>query len=77
MKLKEWNFDKNLTAKEMMTVVARKEKRARDENKDTVFMHYGSLIPPTKIEKFKRRKIADEGFSNAGKYANFVSKSKG
>jgi hypothetical protein len=60
MKLKEWGFDKHLTEKETKIVVAKAEKRARDEGKDTVFYHNGRLIPPTKIENFKRRKTVKE-----------------
>ncbi len=55
----------------MKIVVAKKEKRAREEGKDTVFFHHGSLIPSEKIENFKRRrtvKYSDPASPNAGKY---------
>jgi hypothetical protein len=59
MKLKEWNFVKHLTAKEMAIIVAKKDKRARELNKDTVFLHHGSRISRKKIEKSKRRRAPE------------------
>ncbi|PQE10462.1 hypothetical protein CJF30_00010429 [Rutstroemia sp. NJR-2017a BBW] len=56
-KLKEWKFDKNLSIKDMQVVVAKQQKRAREE-KDTVFMHGSAEITSERIENFKRRKVS-------------------
>jgi hypothetical protein len=39
--------------------VAKKDKRARELNKDTVFLHHGSRISRKKIEKSKRRRAPE------------------
>jgi hypothetical protein len=75
MKLKEWEFDKHLTEQEMKIVVAKGKKRAMEDGKDTVFLHNGSLIPPTKIENFKRRKcvrVSSLASPSAGERVNLV-----
>jgi hypothetical protein len=56
-KLKEWNFDKNISASDMTIVLSKVEKRAREEGKDTVIFHGGTSITRERIEQFKRRKI--------------------
>jgi hypothetical protein len=40
----------------MQILVAKAEKRARDDGKATVFLHGGSEVKPEKFEHFKRRK---------------------
>ncbi|KUJ16030.1 uncharacterized protein LY89DRAFT_783260 [Mollisia scopiformis] len=54
-KLKEWNFVKNVTKAEMKVVVAKAEKRATEDGKDTLFLHHGNIIPPEKVANWKRR----------------------
>ncbi len=54
-KLKEWNFEKNLTKNEMKIVVAKAERRITEEGKDTIFFHHGNIIPPAKVSTWKRR----------------------
>jgi hypothetical protein len=44
----------------MKIVVAKAEKRLREECKGTIFVHNGVLIPATKLENFKRRKTVRE-----------------
>ncbi|CZR62804.1 related to cercosporin resistance protein [Phialocephala subalpina] len=62
-KLKEWQFDKNLPLNVMGFVIAKAEKRVRNENKETVFYHRDSQISSAKIRNFKKRmtKTAAEG----------------
>ncbi|KAH8780621.1 hypothetical protein F5882DRAFT_500542 [Hyaloscypha sp. PMI_1271] len=55
-KLKEWNFDKNISSHDMSIIVAKSDKRARDEGKETVFFHGETQITRQRIEQFKRRK---------------------
>lgn len=56
--LDAWKFSKNLRTEEMLFVVAKGEKRAGEEGKETLFLHGGTQITREKIEKFKRRRIA-------------------
>ncbi len=60
-KVKEWNFDKNISARDMSIVVAKVGKRVRDEGKDTVILHREAQISRERIEQFKRRKITKDG----------------
>ncbi|KAJ5041644.1 uncharacterized protein L3040_005222 [Drepanopeziza brunnea f. sp. 'multigermtubi'] len=60
MKLKEWNFEKYFPSAVMSFAVAKREKRKKEEGKDTIFYHGNSLIPPEKIEHFKRRKMSNK-----------------
>jgi len=39
-------------------LVAKKLKRSRDEEKETVFFHNGREIRPEKLENFKKRRIS-------------------
>ena len=55
-KLKEWGFEKHISATDMSIIVAKAEKRVREEGKETVFFHGQSEITPQRIERFKRRK---------------------
>ncbi|KAF8847978.1 hypothetical protein BDZ45DRAFT_778014 [Acephala macrosclerotiorum] len=60
MKLKEWNFEKNIPAKELGIMVEIAEKRKREEGKETVFLRGGLVVPCEKFESFKKRKIDGE-----------------
>jgi hypothetical protein len=69
--LKEWKFDKKISATDMRMVVAKGEKRARDEGKDTTFFHGGVKITTGRIEQFKRRKMekdVEQMSSGAGQF---------
>ncbi len=44
----------------MKIVVAKSERRLREEGKATVFFHNGIAMPTEKIENFKRRKVVRE-----------------
>jgi phosphotransacetylase len=55
-KLKEWRFDKYISASDMDIVVAKAAKRSRDEGKETIFFVGEAQILPDRIEQFKRRK---------------------
>jgi hypothetical protein len=61
LKLKEWGFEKYLPAAAMKILVAKAERRAMVENKETVFFHRETQIPPERIELFKRRRTFREG----------------
>jgi hypothetical protein len=68
-KLKEWRFEKNISATDMNIIVAKAEKRVREEGKETVFFHGQSEITQERIEQFKRRKTTkavDEVLPNVG-----------
>jgi UDP-2,3-diacylglucosamine pyrophosphatase LpxH len=58
--LKEWNFDKKISARDMSILVAKAEKRVREDGKDTIFFHGGSQITKERIDQFKRRKTTKE-----------------
>jgi hypothetical protein len=60
MQIKEWKFEKHLKAENMMTVLTKAEKRARDEGKESIFFHAGSEISNQRIVNFKKRKIAQK-----------------
>jgi hypothetical protein len=69
-KLKEWRFEKNISATDMSIIVAKAEKRVREEGKETVFFHGQSEITRERIEQFKRRKTTkavEEALPSAGK----------
>jgi hypothetical protein len=55
-KLKEWKFEKNIAAADMRVLIAKGEKRKRDEGKKTKFFHSGTEIKPERFENFKKRK---------------------
>lgn len=58
-KLKEWNFEKYLSNRNMNIIVAKGKKRALEEGKDTIFVYHGSTIPASKIQNYsKRSKVA-------------------
>lgn len=56
MQLKDWGFEKYVSASDMRILIAKAEKRAIEENKDTIFFNGGCQIPQEKIDLFKRRK---------------------
>lgn len=58
--MKEWGYDKNLSAPEMQILVAKAEKRAREEDKDTVFFLGEQRISVERIENFKKRKVVKD-----------------
>jgi len=58
-KLKEWGFQKNLPAYDMAILVLKRDKRLREDAKDTTFFQNGMEIRAEKFENFKRRKIAN------------------
>jgi len=58
-KLKEWRFDKNISASDLGIILLKAEKRAR-EGKETVFFHGETLITGERIEQFKRRRTVKE-----------------
>lgn len=66
-KLREWNFDKNLTKREMKIVVAKAEKRALEDGKETIFFQNENPIPPAKVMIWQR-KIAMTATSPANPY---------
>ena len=61
LKLKEWGFEKYLSTTAMKILVAKAERRALVEKKDTVFLHGKREIATERIELFKTRKCFREG----------------
>lgn len=55
--MKEWGYDKNLNVQGMQILVAKAEKRAREEGKDTVFFLGEQRISVERIYNFKKRKL--------------------
>lgn len=55
-KLKEWGFQKNRPSREMAILVSKRDKRLRDEGKDTIFFQNGAEIRVERLESFKKRK---------------------
>lgn len=49
LKLKEWGFEKYLSSAAMKILVAKAERRAVVEHKDTVFFHGKTQITPERI----------------------------
>lgn len=60
MQLKDWGFEKYVSASDMRILIAKAEKRAIEENKDTIFFNRGCEIPQEKIDLFKRRKVTKQ-----------------
>lgn len=60
MKIKEWNFDKNIPAREMNFMVEKAEKRKLNEGKTTIFLRGGIEVPKEKFDQHKRRKVVRE-----------------
>ncbi len=70
MRLKEWNFEKNIPSKEMSFMVEKADKRKREEGKETEFMRNGFLVPLQRLNYFKKRRrdnSMDSGIHEAGK----------
>lgn len=59
MKLKEWNFEKNIPSKEMIFIVEKADKRKREEGKETEFMRNGFRVPLQRLDYFKKRRTND------------------
>jgi hypothetical protein len=59
MKLKSWGYEKYLNSADKKILVAKADKRTREEGKNTAFFHRGSEIQPNKIECFKKRKMTN------------------
>jgi hypothetical protein len=55
-KIKEWKFEKYLTAEEMKFIAAKAETRARERGKGTEFYKHGAKINQKRIEKSAKRK---------------------
>ncbi len=60
MQLKDWGFEKYVSASDMRILIAKAEKRATEENKDTIFFNGGYQIPQERIDLFKRRKVTKQ-----------------
>jgi hypothetical protein len=58
-KLKEWQFEKYLSTAEMKVLLAKGQKRLRDEGKKTTFLRHGLEIKEEKFENFKKRMKID------------------
>ena len=56
-KLKKWEFDKYIPAKEMTFMASKARKRQLDEGKETVFRRNGVTVDQTKVENFKKQKV--------------------
>lgn len=62
MKLKEWRFEKYLSEMDMKVIVAKADKRAREQKK-TVFFHHNNRLAAEKIENFKKRRAVKESIA--------------
>jgi len=60
MKIKEWQLKKNLSADCMSILVYKRQKRLRDEGKETEFFHQGIQIKNERFDNFKRRRTSKE-----------------
>jgi hypothetical protein len=66
--LKNWTFEKNITATEMGFIAAKEESRSREKGKSTTFYSRGTKINPKRIDAFKKRISQPvEEMDNAGK----------
>jgi len=59
--MKEWEFDKNIPAKEMAFMASKARKRQLDESKETVFRRNGVVVDQIKVENFKKQKLLVNG----------------
>jgi hypothetical protein len=62
MKLKEWRFEKYLSDMDMKIIVAKADKRVREQKK-TVFFHHSNRLAVEKIENFKKRRVVKESIA--------------
>ncbi len=60
MQLKDWGFEKYVSATEMRMLIAKAEKRLIEDNKETIFFKGECQIPQEKIDIFKRRKVTKQ-----------------
>ncbi|KUJ17416.1 uncharacterized protein LY89DRAFT_718116 [Mollisia scopiformis] len=58
-KLKSWKFEKNVSSAAMGILIAKSEKRKREEGKETQFFHGGAEIKKMRLESFKKRRVVD------------------
>lgn len=67
-KLEEWAFNKYLHSKDLATLVHKREKRMRDEGKETEFFHRGKPLSNDRLDNCKRKKLNPEhdGTDDAG-----------
>lgn len=59
--MKEWDFEKNVPAKEMLFMVAKAKKRELEDGKETVFYRNGITVDQSKVENFKKQKLDVSG----------------
>jgi hypothetical protein len=64
-KIKEWKFEKYLSAEEVKFIAVKAETRAKDEGKETTFYKHGVEINQKRIEKSAKRKREDFEKMNA------------
>jgi hypothetical protein len=70
MKLKDWNFIKNGTKRDLKMGVAKEEIRAREDGKDSAFIRNDFLILPPNGERVSRGEPSKNYFApgaNRGK----------
>ena len=73
MQLKEWRFEEYLSEMGMKIIVAKADKRAREQKK-TVFFHHSNRLAAEKIENFKKRGGCEGVNCSISRY-RFVSRS--
>lgn len=74
MKLKEWKFQKNLPSNDMIIIVAKADKRAREGDKGTLFFHGNLQISSEKIDGFKKRRTTKDAEGASPSAGGFDSK---
>jgi hypothetical protein len=60
--MKEWRFEKYLSEMDMKIIVAKANKRAREQKK-TVFFHHSRRLAAEGNENFKKRRAAKESIA--------------
>ena len=56
-KIKQWSFKKHVSLSDVEAIIAKVEKRACEEGKDTLVLVGGVPMHPQRLETFKRRKF--------------------
>jgi hypothetical protein len=59
-KFAEWGQHKNIPARKIGYMVGMREKRARDEGKDTIFIYGETHVSNEKLNSYKKRKVTEE-----------------
>ena len=54
-KIRDWELEKNISASSMRFVISKRNKRAQDDHKETVFYYYNNEIDDERIDRFVRR----------------------